>query len=67
VRQRNWRLIIVGGVLMGLGLGFFLFMMGLAPQSTDPAALMTTVGQVSGVVTAISIVMIVYGFIGKKV
>jgi hypothetical protein len=67
VRQKNWRLIIVGVVLMGLGLGFFLFMMGLAPQSTDPAALMTTVGQVSGVVTAISIVMIVYGFIGKKV
>lgn len=66
MRQKNWRL-IVGGVLIVVAVGFFLFMMGIAPQSNDPAELMTTVGQVSGVVTAISIVMIVYGFMGKKV
>lgn len=66
MRQKNWRLVIVGGVMIVLAVGFFLFMMGLAPQSTDPQALMATVGQVSGVVTAIALVMIVYGFIGKK-
>jgi hypothetical protein len=65
VRQKNWRLIVVGAVLIVLAAGFFLVMMGLAPRSNDPAALMTTVGQVSGVVGGISIVMIIFGFIGK--
>jgi hypothetical protein len=58
--------VIVGGIVIVLAIGFFLFMMGLAPQSTDPQALMATVGQVSGVVGAIGLVMIVFGYIGKK-
>ena len=67
MRQKNWRLVIVGGVLVVLAVGFFLFMMGIAPRSNDPAALMTTVGQVSGAVGGLSLVMIVIGLIGKKV
>ena len=66
MRQKNWRLITVGSGLIVLVIGFFLFMMGIAPQSNDPQALMTTVGQVSGVLVAISLVMIVFGFLGKK-
>ncbi len=45
---------------------FFLAMLGMVPRSNDPAALMQTVGQVSGVVGGISIVMIIFGLIGKK-
>ena len=66
MRQKNRRLVIVGGVLVVLAVGFFLFMMGIAPRSNDPAALMTTVGQVSGAVGGLSLVMIVIGLIGKE-
>jgi hypothetical protein len=64
--QTNWRFVIVGGVMIAMAVGFFLFMMGMASQSTDPAALMSTVGTVSGVVTALGIVMAVLGFMGKR-
>ena len=66
MRQKKWRVVIVGGIVIVLAIGFFLFMMGLAPQSNDPQALMTTVGQVSGVVGAIGIAMVVFGLIGRK-
>jgi hypothetical protein len=67
MRQKNWRLVIVGGVLIGLALVFVLVMMALAPQSTDPVALMQTVGATAGVVVGLSIAVIVYGLIGKKI
>lgn len=31
MRQRNWRIIIVGFVLTVLALGFYLFMLSIAP------------------------------------
>jgi hypothetical protein len=67
MRNRNWRLIIVGAVLLGLAGMFFLVMLGMVPWSNDPAALMRTVGQVSGAVGGLSIAMIIVGLIGKKV
>ena len=67
MRQKNWRLVVVGGVLIVLAVGFFIVMMGMAAKSTDPKGLMQTVGQVSGVVGGISIVMIIAGLIGRKV
>ena len=66
MRQKNWRVVIVGGVLIGLALVFVLVMMGLAPQSTDPQTLMETVGATAGVVIGVSAAMIIYGLIGKK-
>jgi hypothetical protein len=66
MRQTNWRLVIVGAALIVLAAGFFLYMMGLAPKSNDPRALMQTVGEVSGVVGGLSLVMIVVGLIGRK-
>ncbi|HEX4533991.1 MAG TPA: hypothetical protein VH000_07155 [Rhizomicrobium sp.] len=67
MRQKNWRLVIVGSVLILLAIAFFFGMeIGLAPQSNDPAAMMETVGQVSGVLIGISVVMIAFGLIGKK-
>ena len=67
MRRRNWRVILTGFVLMVLALGFYLFMLTVASQSTDPVALMQTVGTVSGVLAGISIAMIIIGLAGKKV
>ena len=67
MRQRNTRLIGVGIVLLLLAAGFFLYAMtAMAPHSNDPTAMMRTVGQVSGAVGGISIVMIVFGLIGRR-
>lgn len=67
MRQKNWRLVIVGGVLIALALVFVLVMLALAPQSTDPVALMQTVGMTAGVVVGVSVAAIIYGLIGRKV
>jgi hypothetical protein len=66
MRKRNWRLVIVGAVLVALAAAFFLYMMGMAPKSNDPKTLMQTVGMVSGAVEGIALVMIVLGLLGKK-
>lgn len=66
MRRTNWRLVIVGGVLIVLAAGFFLVMLGLAPKSNDPKALLETVGEVAGVVGGIAIAMIAVGLIGRK-
>jgi hypothetical protein len=66
MRHKNWRVTIVGGVLALLAIAFFFVMMTMASKSNDPAALMRTVGQVSGAVGGIGIIMSVFGFIGTK-
>ena len=66
MKATNWRFVIVGGVMIGLAIGFFIVMGAMASQSTDPAALMSTVGTVSGVVAALGITFGVLGFMGKK-
>jgi len=67
MRRRNWRIVIVGFVLIVLALGFYLFMLSIASTSNDAVALMQTVGTVSGAATGISLVMIILGLVGKKV
>lgn len=66
MRVRNWRLVIVGGVLAAAAVVFFFIMMGFAPQSTDPVKLMEIVGQTSGVVIGIACAIAIIGFIGTK-
>lgn len=66
MRERNWRLVAVGTVLLALAILFFLTMRDTTPWSNDPVALMRTIGEVSGAVGAISLVMIVFGLIGRK-
>jgi hypothetical protein len=66
MRAKNWRLALVGAVLILAAPAFFFLMLTLVPKSNDPAALMQTVGQVAGVVGAIGIVMFVVGLVGKK-
>ncbi len=67
MRSRNWRMILVGFVLIVMALGFYFFMLSIAPTSNDPAALMQTVGTVAGAAIGISLVMMIIGLIGKKV
>jgi hypothetical protein len=67
MRHRNWRISIVGFVLTVLAIGLYLFMLSIASKSTDPVALLQTVGTVSGGVIGISVIMIILGLIGKKV
>lgn len=67
MRRRNWRIVIVGSVLITLAMAFFLVMLSIADRSTDPKMLMETVGQVSGAVIGFSVFMIIMGLIGKKV
>lgn len=67
MRRRNWRVVIAGFVLFIIALGFYFFLQSIAPNSSDPVALMQTVGTVTGVVVGISLVMITIGLIGKKV
>ncbi|MBV9220865.1 MAG: hypothetical protein JO163_04290 [Methylobacteriaceae bacterium] len=66
MRRTNWRLVMVGIVLIAAAAAFFFGMSGMAPRSNDPVALMQTVGQVSGAVAGLSIVLIIFGLIGKK-
>ena len=66
MQRKNSRLIVVGLVLVALAAAFFFYMLSIASKSNDPKALMQIVGQVSGVVGGIGIVMSVVGLIGKK-
>jgi predicted permease len=66
MRHRNWRLVMVGMVMLAAAAAFFLGMQTTAPKSTDPVALMRIVGQVSGVVGALGLVMLGYGLVGRK-
>jgi len=66
MRRRNMRLIIVGMVLVVAAGGFFLVMMGMAPKSNDPVSMMRTVGELSGAVAGIGLVMAIVGLVGRK-
>ena len=66
MRIKNRRIVIVGSVLFVIAIAFFFFMLSIASKSTDPVALMQTVGAVSGVVGGLSLAMIIFGLIGKK-
>jgi len=66
MRRKNWRIVIVGSVLVVAAAGFFLYMLSIASRSNDPAALMQTVGEVAGAVGGLSFAMIIVGLIGKK-
>ena len=66
MRRKNLRMVITGLVLILLALAFFLYMKSIASTSNDPVALMKTVGTVAGVVSGISVVLIIIGLFGKR-
>ncbi len=67
MRRRNWRIVVVGFVLIVISLAFYFFMLSIASKSNDPVALMQTVGTVAGAIGGLSLAMIIVGLIGKKV
>lgn len=67
MRRKNWRIVIVGLVLVVIAIAFYFFMLSMASRSNDPAALRQTVGTFAGVVGGLSLVMIIIGLIGKNV
>ncbi|MCC6499976.1 MAG: hypothetical protein IT313_06880 [Anaerolineales bacterium] len=66
MRQKNWRLVIAGCFFIAAALGFYFVMQSIAPSSTDPVMAMQIAGRVVGIVTGVSLVMILVGLIGKK-
>jgi hypothetical protein len=66
MRKPNWRLVIVGAMMIVLAIAFFAGMGLAAGRSNDPAAMMQTVGTVSGVVGALGAVMAIFGLIGRR-
>jgi hypothetical protein len=62
----NMRVVLTGILCIALAAGFFFYMLTIAPKSNDPAAMMQTVGTVSGVVGAIGLVMIVFGALKRR-
>jgi hypothetical protein len=66
MRRKNWRIVIVGLVLVAAAAAFFVFMQGTAPRSNDPVALMQTVGQVAGAVGGLGLVLFIVGLVGRR-
>ena len=66
MRRTNWRVVIVGFILIVAAAAFFLGMETTAPKSNNPVELTTTAGQVSGAVGAIGLVMLAVGLIGRR-
>ena len=64
--KTNWRLVIVGVVMIVLAGAFFVGMGSMAMQSNDPVALMQTAGTVSGVVGVLGAVMTIVGCVGWR-
>jgi len=67
MRRKNWRIVVVGFVLIVIALAFYFFMLSIASKSNDPVALMQTVGAVAGAIGGLSLAMIIIGLIGKRV
>ena len=66
MRKPNWRVTIVGLVLIVLAVAFFAGMSLTARRSNDPVGMMQTVGVTSGAVGAIGAVMAIFGFVGRR-
>jgi hypothetical protein len=66
MRKKNLRFIFTGVLFIALAVGFYFFMLTVAPQSTDPVEMMRLVGTTSGVVIGVSLALLIAGIIGKK-
>jgi hypothetical protein len=62
----NVRVIVTGAVMIVAALAFFFYMGTFAPKSNDPVGMMQTVGEVSGFVGALGLVMMIFGALKKK-
>jgi hypothetical protein len=68
MRERNWRLVRVGGVLLGFAVVVFVAMLVIAaPSSPDNAEMIHRIGQVMGAIGGVGVALAIIGLIGKKV
>jgi hypothetical protein len=66
VRKRNYRFVAAGLFLIVVAAVFFLSMLGLAPQSNDPAQMLKVAGQAAGVATGVGLAVAIIGLVGRK-
>lgn len=66
MRQRNWRLVIVGIFFIVIAFAIFIFVPSLGAYSTDPVEFTRLIGQISQFVIGISVALIIFGLIGTK-
>ena len=66
MRRKNMRFVVTGSVLIVLAALFFLFFLTIASKSNDAAAMMRTVGTVSGVVVGLGLFLVISGWVGKQ-
>jgi hypothetical protein len=66
MRQRNWRLVIVGIFFIVIGFAIFIFVPSLGAYSTDPVEFTRLIGQIAQFVIGVSVAMIIFGLIGTK-
>lgn len=67
MRKRNWRFVLAGVFLFVVAAVLFVALSAIASQSTDPAMVVRTAGQASGVFGGLGVALIIAGLIGKKV
>jgi len=66
MRQRNWRLVIVGIFFIVIGFAVFLFVPSLGAYSTDPVEFTRLIGQIAQFIIGVSVALIIFGLIGAK-
>ena len=66
MRDRNWRLVRVGGVMLGFAVVVFVAMLVIAPPSPDNAEMIRQVGQITGAVGGVGVALMIIGLAGKK-
>lgn len=66
MRQRNWRLVIVGIFFIILAFAIFIIVPSLGVYSTDPVEFTRLIGRISEIIIAVSVALIIFGLIGTK-
>lgn len=66
MKQQTLKLARLGYFLVAVAVIFFLAMMFVAPQSTDPVEVMRIAGQASGVAGGVGIVLIIVEYLRRR-
>ncbi len=66
MREKNWQLIHVGGVLLVFAVVVFVAMLVMFPPSQGTAEMIHRVGQITGAVGGAGVALMMVGLIGKK-
>jgi succinate dehydrogenase hydrophobic anchor subunit len=67
MRERNWWLVRVGGVLLVFAVVVLVAMLVIFPPSPETAEMIHRVGQITGAVGGAGVALMIVGVIGRKV